>query len=44
MTDHSFYDPLGFYFNDKGFDEVGGYYDDDGFYIDPDEEYNHDSD
>ena len=25
MEDQSFYDPLGYYFNDKGFDEVVGY-------------------
>ena len=25
LENQSFYDPLGYYFNDKGFDEVGGY-------------------
>ena len=39
-----FYDPLGYYFNDKGFDEVGGYYDDAGVYIDPEEKFNGGSD
>ena len=44
LPNGSFYDPLGYYFNEQGLDEIGGYYDDDGFYVDPDEEYNEDSD
>ena len=35
MTDKSFYDPLGYFFDTRGFDTVGGSYDDDGFYIQP---------
>lgn len=38
-----FYDPLGYYFNNEGYDEVGGYYDHYGLYIDPEEEYKGDS-
>ena len=47
LEDQSFYDPLGFYFNYKGFDEVGGYYDHYGLYInakEEDEEYYDDYD
>lgn len=44
LPNGSFYDPLGYFFDEQGFDEVGGYYDDEGFYVDPDEEYNEDSD
>ena len=25
LEDQNFYDPIGYYFNDKGFEEVGGY-------------------
>ena len=35
MTDKSFYDPLGYYFDENGYDTVGGKYGDDGYYIQP---------
>lgn len=35
LEDESFYDPFGFYFNQEGRDEAGGYYDDHGYYISP---------
>ncbi len=28
-----FYDPDGYYFDEKGYDKYGGYYDDDGVYV-----------
>ena len=35
MEDKSFYDPLGYYFDEQGYDTVGGRYDSDGFYVHP---------
>jgi len=35
LTDKSFYDPLGYYFDKDGYDTVGGKYDDEGFYEHP---------
>ena len=35
MPDKSYYDPLGYYFDNEGYDTVGGKYDDHGFYIPP---------
>ncbi len=35
LTDKSYYDPLGYFFDRDGYDTVGGRYDDDGFYIQP---------
>ena len=35
LTDSSFYDPLGYFFDKEGFDGVGGTYGEDGYYIHP---------
>ena len=35
MEEGGFYDPLGVYFNEQGYDDFGGFYDDAGFYIAP---------
>ena len=37
MKDNSFYDPLGYYFDDSGFDAAGGFYDEEGYYIQPED-------
>ena len=42
MTDKSYYDPLGYYFDKDGYDTVGGKYDDVGYYIHP-PEYAHEA-
>jgi hypothetical protein len=35
LENGAFYDPFGFYFNQEGRDEAGGYYHDDGYYTSP---------
>ena len=35
MEDKSFYDPLGYYFDEQGYDTVGGRYNSEGFYVHP---------
>lgn len=35
LTDKSYYDPLGYFFDKDGFDTVGGKYNEDGFYMQP---------
>lgn len=35
MEDKSFYDPLGYYFDNDGYDTVGGKYCDEGYYMHP---------
>ena len=35
LEDKSFYDPLGYYFDEQGYDTVGGRYDSHGYYVHP---------
>ena len=42
LEDGSFYDPLGYFFDQDGFDEVFGFYDEHGYYVAPEEEYEND--
>ena len=35
LKNKDFYDPEGYYFNEEGFDELGGYYNQKGEYISP---------
>jgi len=43
LADKSFYDPLGYLFDNDGYDTVGGKYDDEGFYMHP-PSYAHEAD
>ena len=42
LSDNSYYDPLGYFFDKDGYDTVGGKYDDQGFYVHP-QYYSHEA-